>query len=59
MEKLEGKVALITGAGMGMGYSEALLFAKEGATVVATDINTSAGEKVVQEIHKGGGQLSS
>ena len=37
--RLEGKTALITGAGTGMGRMAALLFAKEGANVVATDIS--------------------
>jgi cyclopentanol dehydrogenase len=58
MGKLKGKVALITGAGMGMGYNEALLFAQEGAIVIVTDINSLAGEKVVQEIQKSGGKAS-
>ncbi|MBX9804214.1 MAG: glucose 1-dehydrogenase [Alphaproteobacteria bacterium] len=57
MRKLEGKVALITGAGNGMGFSEAMLFAEEGATVVATDINDSSEEKILQEIRKIGGQV--
>ncbi|MBS0271925.1 MAG: glucose 1-dehydrogenase [Proteobacteria bacterium] len=56
MGKLAGKVALITGAAKGMGYTEALLFAQEGASVIATDRDTAAGEKVVQEIHQQGGK---
>jgi 2-keto-3-deoxy-L-fuconate dehydrogenase len=38
-QRLAGKTALITAAGQGIGYATALLFAKEGATVYATDIN--------------------
>ena len=38
MNRLENKVAIITGAAMGQGAAEAYLFAKEGAKVVATDM---------------------
>ena len=37
--RLEGKVALITGAGSGQGRDAAMLFAQEGAQVIVTDIN--------------------
>ena len=37
--KLEGKVALITGAGSGMGRAAAQLFAREGAKIAAVDLN--------------------
>jgi NAD(P)-dependent dehydrogenase (short-subunit alcohol dehydrogenase family) len=43
--RLEGKVALITGAGSGMGRVAALLFAQEGAQVVATDVDEAAGQE--------------
>ncbi|MBY0501198.1 MAG: glucose 1-dehydrogenase [Alphaproteobacteria bacterium] len=56
MGKLRGKVAIITGASMGMGRSEAHLFAQEGATVIITDINVSEGEKTTQEINAFGGK---
>jgi 2-keto-3-deoxy-L-fuconate dehydrogenase len=41
-QRLKGKTALITAAGQGIGRATALLFAKEGATVLATDINEEA-----------------
>ncbi|MEW9701816.1 SDR family NAD(P)-dependent oxidoreductase [Paenibacillus sp. SI8] len=56
MAQLANKVAIITGAGSGMGREEALLFAKEGAKVVATDINEAAVQAVVSEIQAAGGE---
>jgi len=54
--RLEGKVAIITGAGSGLGKEAAFLFAKEGATVVVADYNENASEIVVNEIIQDGGQ---
>jgi len=52
MEKLlEGKVAVITGAGRGIGKATALLFAKEGAKVLLTDIDKEPLEDVLKEIN--------
>ena len=50
MGKLEGKVAVITGAASGMGRATAIRFAKEGAAVVVADLNSQGGELVVSEI---------
>jgi NAD(P)-dependent dehydrogenase (short-subunit alcohol dehydrogenase family) len=50
LNRLKGKVAIITGAGNGQGAFEAELFAKEGATVVATDIDFDKVSKVVEKI---------
>lgn len=54
--RLENKVAIITGAGSGMGETAAGLFAKEGAKVVATDINLEAVEAVAAKIREAGGE---
>ena len=54
--RLKDKVALITGGGSGIGYHTALLFAKEGASVVVVDINDANGQKTVQEIEAAGGK---
>jgi NAD(P)-dependent dehydrogenase (short-subunit alcohol dehydrogenase family) len=53
--RLEGKVALITGAGSGIGKRAALLFASEGARVVVTDVADEAGEEAAGEIRAAGG----
>ncbi len=53
---LEHKVALITGAGRGIGRAIALAFAREGARVVVTGRNMDQLARVVDEIHAGGGE---
>ncbi|NOX60796.1 MAG: glucose 1-dehydrogenase [Chloroflexi bacterium] len=54
--RLQDKVALITGAGSGIGRESALLFAQEGASIVVVDINDEAGEETVAMIREQGGQ---
>jgi NAD(P)-dependent dehydrogenase (short-subunit alcohol dehydrogenase family) len=54
--RLEGRVALVTGAAMGIGKGIALLFAEQGAKVVAADINAQAGEATAEEIRATGAQ---
>lgn len=49
-ERLANKVALITGAGSGLGREMALLFGREGATVVINDIDHEAGERTASEL---------
>lgn len=55
MGKLADKVAIVTGAGSGMGKAIAILFASEGAKVVVSDIKLELAEKVVSEIKANGG----
>lgn len=54
--RLQDKVALITGAGSGIGRESALLFAREGAKIVVADVNDAAGRAVVAEIAEAGGE---
>lgn len=54
--RVAGKIALVTGAANGIGRASALLLAREGATVVATDLQQAAGEALVAEIEQAGGQ---
>lgn len=53
---LDGKVAIITGAGKGMGQTMAELFAQEGASVVLTDIDAASLQTVVSGIESRGGR---
>lgn len=54
--RLLDKVALITGAGMGMGREAALLFAEEGARVVVCDIDRDAADETVSRVERAGGE---
>jgi len=54
--RLVGKVAIITGAGAGIGFATALLFAKEGAKVVVADCDPEKGAEAVSLIREKGGE---
>jgi NAD(P)-dependent dehydrogenase (short-subunit alcohol dehydrogenase family) len=54
--RLKDEVALITGAGSGIGRESALLFAAEGAAVVAVDVNLPAAEETAATIQRSGGK---
>jgi NAD(P)-dependent dehydrogenase (short-subunit alcohol dehydrogenase family) len=54
--RLAGKVALITGAGMGIGREASLLFAAHGARVVVADINRQAADETVDLVRVAGGE---
>ncbi len=56
MGKLEGKVAVVTGAAMGIGRSSAVLLASEGARVVVADIDEKDGKETVGLIEEAGGE---
>jgi NAD(P)-dependent dehydrogenase (short-subunit alcohol dehydrogenase family) len=54
--RLEGKVALITGGGAGIGLESARLFAREGARVAVVDVNDAAGQEAVAELQASGSE---
>src|SRR5947199_10668007 len=54
--RLNGKVAVITGAAPGIGAASAIAIAREGARVVAADLNEAGAKGVVEQIEKPGGQ---
>jgi NAD(P)-dependent dehydrogenase (short-subunit alcohol dehydrogenase family) len=56
--RLDGKVALITGAGSGMGRAAAALFASEGARVVVSDVDAPAGNDAVAAVRAAGGDAT-
>jgi NAD(P)-dependent dehydrogenase (short-subunit alcohol dehydrogenase family) len=56
VNRLQDKICIITGAGSGIGKASALMFAREGATVVVTDISAKGAEETAHEIVKSGGK---
>src|SRR5687767_3919542 len=58
MKPFEGKVAIVTGGGSGLGEAIAKDLASRGASVVLSDINLKGAERVAEEIGKSGGNAS-
>jgi NAD(P)-dependent dehydrogenase (short-subunit alcohol dehydrogenase family) len=58
MDRLAGRVALVTGAASGIGAATALRLANEGAAVLVTDVQDDAGAHVVKQIIASGGRAA-
>jgi NAD(P)-dependent dehydrogenase (short-subunit alcohol dehydrogenase family) len=56
MTRLQGKVALITGAGSGIGRESSLLWASEGASIVAVDVDQKAAQHTADDVQSAGGR---
>jgi 3-oxoacyl-[acyl-carrier protein] reductase len=55
-KKLEGRVALITGSGRGIGRATALKLASEGARIVVNDLDDAPAQETIEQIRRGGGE---
>ena len=58
MGRLDGKVAVITGSGRGIGKAVAMLFAQEGACVTINDIDEAVALEAAKEIEANGGKVA-
>ena len=56
--RLKDRVAIVTGAGSGIGAASAIAMAREGARVLVVDVNEAAAKKTVEQIEKAGGQAA-
>ena len=52
----QGKIALVTGGGSGIGRASALAFSREGAKIIVSDVNRRGGEETAARIREGGGE---
>jgi NAD(P)-dependent dehydrogenase (short-subunit alcohol dehydrogenase family) len=55
-DRLSGRVAIVTGAGSGLGRASAIALAREGASVMVSDVNDEGGRTTVEAIERAGGQ---
>ncbi len=58
MGLLEGRIAIVTGSGRGIGKAAALRFAREGAKVVVSDLDEAPAQETTQEIKAAGGEAA-
>lgn len=58
MERLEGKIAIITGAALSIGHTAARMFAKEGAKVIAVDLNEAGLKQLEEDVAADGGEVT-
>lgn len=58
MNRMEGKIAVVTGTGSGIGRAIAKMWAAEGAKIVAADFNAVEGQKTVDDINAAGGEAT-
>jgi NAD(P)-dependent dehydrogenase (short-subunit alcohol dehydrogenase family) len=56
--RMDGKVTLVTGAGSGIGRAAAVAFAREGAKVVAADVDVAGGQETIRLIQEQGGEAT-
>ena len=57
-DRLEGKVALVTGTGGGIGRATAQILAREGARVVGCDLNPAGSQETVELVRAAGGEMT-